>query len=87
MTERLDWRGLRLALGLRQTEMANLLYLDQSFISRLELGTTRPSRQTIAILRAWLTMPEYRGRLAAANFVNPFPDDVCATAIGQEQVR
>ena len=86
MTESLDWRGLRLALGLRQSEMAELLYLTQPFISQLELGTARPSRQTIVILRAWLTMPEYRERLAAANFPHPFPDDVCATAIRRKQV-
>ena len=81
----LDWRGLRLALGLRQSELANLLYLTHQSLSAIERGEAYPSRQTIAILRAWLTVPEYRGRLVAANFANPFPDDVCATAVTEDK--
>ncbi|MCL5026713.1 MAG: helix-turn-helix domain-containing protein, partial [Chloroflexi bacterium] len=72
----LDWRGLRLALGLTHEQMAELLCVHWTTIYRLESGKCmRPPRASATLLRAWLRDPELRQRLAAAAFPHPFPED------------
>ena len=75
----LDWRGIRLALGLRQQELAQLLYVSRQVVSAYERGRCQPSGQTVMILRSWLATPVYRRRLQVAGMAHPFPGDVAAT--------
>ncbi len=75
--ESLDWRGLRLALGLTQQQMCELLCVDRKTLYRLEVGRlAAPLRASRTLLRAWLRDPELRRRLEAAGFPHPFPEDL-----------
>lgn len=47
-------RFLRTNKGLTQTQLAELIGLDQSHISKLETGTTKPSYDTLTKLAAAL---------------------------------
>lgn len=73
---RIDWRGLRRALGLTQREMAQLLCLSRQEVGNLERGHRRNVHAgTLMHLRAWLQSPELCERLRGARFPHPFPED------------
>lgn len=65
-----------MALGLSQAELARLLYVSQSAVSKIEAGSIAPSRQTVTLLRTWLLLPDFRTRLEVAGYAHPYPQDV-----------
>ncbi len=71
----LNWRGLRLALGLTQHRMAELLGIQRRAIQRLEHGTRRPAPFVLSHLRVLLKHPEVQRRLHEAGFPNPLNEE------------
>ena len=73
----LDWRGLRLALGLTHEQMGTLLRVSERQIYYLEAGGCQGiSGAAEILLRTWLQHPEAIRRLKQAGFPHPFPDDL-----------
>lgn len=76
----LDWRALRLALGLSQMVLGSrVVLMDKSSIQRLEAGTMRASPRTLELLRGWVRRhPEARARIVDSQLVWPWPGDLDA---------
>ncbi len=74
-----DWQALRRALGLTQSEMAELLCISRRQVVRLEQkDALQPHKSTVMLLRTWLQEPEFRRRLAEAGYPYPFPEDIAS---------
>lgn len=72
-----DWRRFRVALGLTQRDLAELLCISTRHVRRLEtIPHHCPSAASVMLLRAWLRHPEYRRRLEVADYAHPFPEDL-----------
>jgi hypothetical protein len=75
-----SWRELRYALGLRQSDMAEMLGLTVGSVAELERNGRRgrghrcPLDMRLERLRDYLSLPEMRARLAASGFPFPYPE-------------
>lgn len=71
----INWRELRLALGLTQQKMAELLGIREDSLRRLELGMRKPAPFVLSHLRVLLKHPETQRRLREAGFSNPLNEE------------
>jgi Helix-turn-helix domain len=76
-----DWRGVRLAVGLTQREFGTLLSLSAREVRRLEHGEHSPRPPVVARLVAFLALRGPRARLRRLGIAHPFAADV-ARAVG-----
>jgi len=67
----IDWRGLRLALGLTQAGLATLLQVRPFTVYCWEHGRQRPAPVTLALLRIVLQRPHHQRRLQEAGYQLP----------------
>ena len=67
-----EWRGLRKALGLSQSEMARSLSMSDAGYGQIEREGRKVQQARITILRVLLQEPEVVERLERAGFQHPF---------------
>ena len=68
-----DWRALRLALGLKQYELARLLRVSRRQVIRLEKANhVCPREPVVFLLRSWLQSPDLQARLTANGLSYPW---------------
>lgn len=82
-----DWRRVRLALGMRQTDMADVLGLSRESVSRAERGRQTPGRRALIRLNHYLSLPGARTRLRRAGVRHPFANEIAAAVEVWRKVR
>lgn len=74
---KINWKGLRSALGMSQKELAHAIYIAPNVLWRHENGqlkTINPG--TTILLRAFLRQPDVVLKLRIAGYTHPFPEDL-----------
>jgi hypothetical protein len=74
----IDWRAVRLAVGLTQADLGGVLGRSAREVRRLERGEVRPHRAVLARLQSFLALRGPRARLRAAGVAHPFAAEVRA---------
>ena len=78
----IDWRALRLALGLSQTAWGERIGLKRRQIVTLENDHRCPHPAVVMLARAWMYDPSVRARLKAAGYPLGDLDKLAAAAAG-----
>lgn len=74
--EKVEWRRIRLALGLSQKQLGEVLLMEQGPVSLLESGKRCPDRRTVHLLRTYLAIPLSQALLARYGVPHPWPEDI-----------
>ena len=78
----IDWRALRLALGLSQTQWGERIGLHRRQIVTLENDHRCPHPAVVMLARAWMYDPSVRARLRRAGYPLGDMDTLAAAAAG-----
>jgi hypothetical protein len=82
----IDWRSVRLAVGVTQAELAAVVGVSRRELQRLEAGERGAGPGVLARLASFLTLRGPRARLKAAGVAHPFGAEVAAAVAAWNRI-